>query len=60
MKLALPSREYYLQSNNNAELTAYRRYMGKIVEILGGDRESVNVDLQEIIDLESSLANVIY
>lgn len=54
--LAMPSREYYLKSSN--DLSAYHRYMTQIAILLGADKETASVEMQEVIDFEVSLAKV--
>lgn len=56
LMLALPSREYYMKSNN--ELTAYHRYMTQIAILLGADPDTAATEMQNVIDFEVSLANV--
>lgn len=54
--LALPSREYYVKSGN--DLLAYHRYMTHIAILLGADKDTAAIEMQDVIDFEISLANV--
>lgn len=45
-----------MKSSN--ELLAYHRYMTQIAILLGADKETAAIEMQNVIDFEVSLANV--
>ncbi|XP_047352829.1 neprilysin-1-like isoform X1 [Vespa velutina] len=57
MQLALPSRDYYLKKNSEAELDAYHRYMTNVAVLLGANRENAALEFNRVIALEKQLAN---
>ncbi|XP_028650828.1 endothelin-converting enzyme 2b isoform X1 [Erpetoichthys calabaricus] len=57
--LFLPSRDYYLNKTANEKvLTAYLDYMVELGTLLGGDRNSTRWQMQQILDFETTLANI--
>ncbi|XP_066590529.1 neprilysin-1-like [Prorops nasuta] len=57
MQLGLPSRDYYLKKNSEAELVAYHHYMINVAVLLGADPKTVAVEMDRVILLEKQLAN---
>ncbi|KAI4492198.1 hypothetical protein M0802_010004 [Mischocyttarus mexicanus] len=57
MQLALPSRDYYLKKNSEAELKAYHRYMTNVAVLLGANPDTAAYELNRVITLEKKLAN---
>uniref|UniRef100_A0A0A9W738 Membrane metallo-endopeptidase-like 1 n=3 Tax=Lygus hesperus TaxID=30085 RepID=A0A0A9W738_LYGHE len=58
MSLALPSKDYYLKTNTDADyLGAYHRYMTEIAVLLGANRSTAGPELLEVIQFEKRLAN---
>lgn len=57
MQLALPSRDYYLKNNSQAEIEAYYRYMTNVAVLLGARARNAAEELQSVIRLEIQLAN---
>ncbi|XP_053981492.1 neprilysin-1-like [Hylaeus volcanicus] len=55
MQLALPSRDYYSQSE--IELNAYHRYMTSVALLLGANPKTASDELNRVITLEKQLAN---
>lgn len=58
MQLALPSRDYYLKKNSEAELKAYHNYMTNVAILLGAKPLSAAEEFNRVIVLEKQLANV--
>lgn len=59
MSLALPSKDYYLKTNTEADyLGAYHRYMTEVAVLLGANRTTAGPELMEVIKFEKRLANV--
>jgi membrane metallo-endopeptidase-like protein 1 len=58
MKLGLPSREYYLGKGNTKYLGAYRRFMTDVAVRLGADEKYAEQEMEEVLKLETRLANV--
>uniref|UniRef100_A0A8C1HM29 endothelin-converting enzyme 1 n=1 Tax=Cyprinus carpio carpio TaxID=630221 RepID=A0A8C1HM29_CYPCA len=56
--LFLPSRDYYLNKTNEKVLKAYLDYMVELGLLLGGDKNSTRVQMQQILDFETVLANI--
>ncbi|CAJ0916670.1 unnamed protein product [Ranitomeya imitator] len=57
--LGLPSREYYLNKTANEKvLTGYLNFMVQLGVLLGGEENSTRVQMEEILDLETALANI--
>ncbi|KAK1162393.1 endothelin-converting enzyme 2-like isoform X1, partial [Acipenser oxyrinchus oxyrinchus] len=57
--LFLPSRDYYLnQTANEKVLTAYLEYMAELGMLLGGDHNTTRAQMQQILDFETTLANI--
>ncbi|XP_032903922.1 endothelin-converting enzyme 1 isoform X4 [Amblyraja radiata] len=57
--LGLPSRDYYLNKTaNNKILTAYLNYMVELGVLLGGDEASTLAQMQQVLELETALANI--
>ncbi|XP_037318692.1 endothelin-converting enzyme 2b isoform X2 [Pungitius pungitius] len=57
--LFLPSRDYYLNRTANEKvLVAYLDYMVELGTLLGGDRSSTQVQMRQILDFETALANI--
>ncbi|XP_069775199.1 endothelin-converting enzyme 1 isoform X2 [Narcine bancroftii] len=57
--LSLPSRDYYLNKTaNNKVLTAYLNYMVELGVLLGGEEASTQNQMQQVLDLETALANI--
>ncbi|KOB70115.1 Endothelin-converting enzyme 1 [Operophtera brumata] len=50
--LGLPTRDYFLQDSNTAYLSAYRTYLVKIAQLLGGDPVKVERSASELIEFE--------
>uniref|UniRef100_A0A8C2X5S6 endothelin-converting enzyme 1 n=1 Tax=Cyclopterus lumpus TaxID=8103 RepID=A0A8C2X5S6_CYCLU len=57
--LFLPSRDYYLNRTANEKvLVAYLDYMVELGRLLGGERSSTQILMQQILDFETALANI--
>ncbi|KAG9260766.1 endothelin-converting enzyme 1 [Astyanax mexicanus] len=57
--LGLPSREYYLNKTANEKyLKAYLGFLVELGVLLGGSEETSRRMMQEIVDFETSLANI--
>ncbi|XP_053246690.1 endothelin-converting enzyme 2 isoform X2 [Podarcis raffonei] len=57
--LFLPSRDYYLNKTANEKvLAAYLDYMVELGMLLGGARASTEEQMQQVLDLETELANL--
>ncbi|XP_058857815.1 endothelin-converting enzyme 1-like isoform X2 [Acipenser ruthenus] len=57
--LGLPSRDYYLNKTVNEKiLTAYLNFMVELGVLLGGEEASTRGQMQQILDLETALANI--
>lgn len=57
--LFLPSRDYYLNRTANEKvLVAYLDYMVELGMLLGGERGSTQVQMQQILEFETALANI--
>ncbi|KAM8822169.1 LOW QUALITY PROTEIN: endothelin-converting enzyme 2b [Synchiropus picturatus] len=57
--LFLPSRDYYLNRTANQKvLLAYLDYMVELGTLLGGERAATRQQMQQILDFETSLANI--
>ncbi|MGH0130811.1 UNVERIFIED_CONTAM: hypothetical protein FKN15_071478 [Acipenser sinensis] len=57
--LFLPSRDYYLNKTANEKvLTAYLEYMAELGMLLGGDHNTTQAQMQQILDFETTLANI--
>lgn len=57
--LALPSRDYYLKSSSEGDLTAYHKYMTQTAILMGADAEVADIELGKVVKFEQLLANVI-
>lgn len=57
MQFALPSRDYYLKKNSEAELKAYHRYMTNVAVLLGANPDTAAYEFNRVIALEKKLAN---
>ncbi|MBZ3881225.1 Endothelin-converting enzyme 2 [Sciurus carolinensis] len=57
--LFLPSRDYYLNRTANEKvLTAYLDYMEELGILLGGQPTSTREQMQQVLELETQLANI--
>ncbi|KAK5868169.1 hypothetical protein PBY51_009207 [Eleginops maclovinus] len=57
--LFLPSRDYYLNKTANEKvLVAYLDYMVELGMLLGGERSSTLIQMQQILEFETALANI--
>ncbi|XP_051895036.1 endothelin-converting enzyme 1-like isoform X2 [Pristis pectinata] len=57
--ISLPSRDYYLNKTANSKvLTAYFNYMVDLGMLLGGEEASTRAQMQQVLDLETTLANI--
>ncbi|KAG7225926.1 hypothetical protein INR49_018527 [Caranx melampygus] len=57
--LFLPSRDYYLNKTTNEKvLAAYLDYMVELGMLLGGERTSTQLQMQQILEFETALANI--
>eukprot|EP00064_Thunnus_orientalis_P020848 superscaffoldBa00005980_g20998 len=57
--LFLPSRDYYLNKTANEKvLLAYLDYMVELGMLLGGERAATHLQMQQILDFETALANI--
>ncbi|KAM9443761.1 endothelin-converting enzyme 1 [Clarias gariepinus] len=57
--LGLPSREYYLNKTANEKyLDAYLNFLVELGVLLGGSEETSRTLMQEIVDFETTLANI--
>nr|XP_046198520.1 endothelin-converting enzyme 1-like isoform X1 [Oncorhynchus gorbuscha] len=57
--LGLPSRDYYLNKTANAKyLNAYLDFLVELGVLLGGSEETSRSLMQEIVDFETTLANI--
>ncbi|XP_056158201.1 endothelin-converting enzyme 1 isoform X2 [Lampris incognitus] len=57
--LGLPSRDYYLNKTANQKyLTAYLDFLVELGVLLGGSEETSRSLMQEIVDFETTLANI--
>ncbi|NWX94391.1 ECE2 enzyme, partial [Nothoprocta pentlandii] len=57
--LFLPSRDYYLNKTANEKvLAAYLDYMVELGMLLGGAKEPTQLQMQQVLDLETQLANI--
>ncbi|XP_031159669.1 endothelin-converting enzyme 2b isoform X1 [Sander lucioperca] len=57
--LFLPSRDYYLNKTANEKvLVAYLDYMVELGTLLGGERSTTLLLMQQILDFETALANI--
>nr|XP_046246021.1 endothelin-converting enzyme 2b isoform X3 [Scatophagus argus] len=57
--LFLPSRDYYLNKTANEKvLAAYLDYMVELGMLLGGERSSTQLQMQQILEFETALANI--
>ncbi|KAM6970673.1 endothelin-converting enzyme 2b [Aplochiton taeniatus] len=57
--LFLPSRDYYLNKTANEKvLKAYLVYMVELGQLMGGEKNSTQLQMQQILDFETELANI--
>ncbi|XP_055369767.1 endothelin-converting enzyme 2b isoform X2 [Betta splendens] len=57
--LFLPSRDYYLNKTANEKvLMAYLDYMVELGMLLGGEKSSTQLQMQQILEFETALANI--
>ncbi|NWJ03054.1 ECE2 enzyme, partial [Crypturellus undulatus] len=57
--LFLPSRDYYLNKTANEKvLAAYLDYMVELGMLLGGAKEPTQLQMQQVLDFETQLANI--
>uniref|UniRef100_A0AAX7V5V0 Endothelin-converting enzyme 1 n=1 Tax=Astatotilapia calliptera TaxID=8154 RepID=A0AAX7V5V0_ASTCA len=57
--LGLPSRDYYLNKTANEKyLTAYLNFLVELGVLLGGTKESSRAMMEEVLDFETTLANI--
>ncbi|KAK2531109.1 hypothetical protein Q9966_008956 [Columba livia] len=57
--LFLPSRDYYLNKTaNDRVLAAYLDYMVELGTLLGGTPEPTRLQMQQVLDFETQLANI--
>ncbi|KAL1137603.1 hypothetical protein AAG570_009299 [Ranatra chinensis] len=58
MSLGLPSRDYFLKQNNEADyLAAYHKFMTEIAVLLGANASTAGTELLKVIQFEKRLAN---
>lgn len=58
MPLGLPSREYFLKDSSEKERKAYLKLMVEVAILFGADREIAEIDMTDVLDLETKIANV--
>lgn len=58
MPLGLPSREYFLKDSSEKERKAYLKLMTEIAVLFGAEREISEIDMADVLDLETKIANV--
>lgn len=58
MQLGLPSREYFLKESSERERKAYLKLMIEIAVLFGSEREIAEIDMADVLDLETKIANV--
>ncbi|XP_013888080.1 endothelin-converting enzyme 2, partial [Austrofundulus limnaeus] len=57
--LFLPSRDYYLNKTaNDKVLVAYLDYLVELGTLLGGEKNSTRLQMQQILEFETALANI--
>ncbi|XP_027901030.1 endothelin-converting enzyme 2b isoform X1 [Xiphophorus couchianus] len=57
--LFLPSRDYYLNKTANEKvLAAYLDYMVELGTLLGGEKSTTQLQMQQILEFETALANI--
>uniref|UniRef100_A0A3P8W4K6 Endothelin-converting enzyme 1 n=2 Tax=Cynoglossus semilaevis TaxID=244447 RepID=A0A3P8W4K6_CYNSE len=57
--LGLPSRDYYLNKTANEKyLSAYLSFLTELGVLLGGSKETSQTLMEEIVDFETTLANI--
>ena len=52
------SREAYLRGQSGLEVRAYRAMLARLLEQLGADPTTAQMDARDIVDFETQLANV--
>lgn len=57
MPLGLPSREYFLKDSSERERKAYLKLMVEVAILFGADREIAEIDMVDVLDLETKIAN---
>ncbi|XP_035206778.1 neprilysin-1-like isoform X1 [Stegodyphus dumicola] len=57
MTFGLPSREYFLKDSSERERKAYLKLMVEIATLYGAERETAEIDMSDVLDLEIRLAN---
>ena len=58
MPLGLPSREYFLKESSEKERKAYLKLMVEVAILFGAEREIAEIDMADVLDLETKIANV--
>lgn len=56
--LGLPDRDYYLQKDHAAKLTAYREHLVRLFGLLGNDPKTAARRAKDVITIETALARV--
>ncbi|XP_070560604.1 endothelin-converting enzyme homolog isoform X2 [Ptychodera flava] len=56
--LVLPSRDYYLKNDSKEVTDAYLKYMMTVATLMGADLNETQPLMQEILDLETEVANI--
>lgn len=54
----MPSREYYLQDHDSVDVKAYSKYMCDVALLLGANPDTVEAEMQKVLDFEMKIANV--
>lgn len=56
--LGLPHRNYYLDSDFSTEFNAYKTFIKEIAVYLGADLQTVDQDVNDVMEFETYMANV--
>ncbi|XP_052270674.1 neprilysin-1-like isoform X2 [Dreissena polymorpha] len=55
--LGMPSRDYYLHDTDSPDVKAYLRYMSDVAVLMGADRQTVEAEMQKVLEFETAIAN---
>lgn len=56
--LGMPSREYYLHDRDSVDVKAYLKYMCDIAVLMGANPNTIEAEMQQVLQFETHIANV--
>lgn len=56
--LGLPDRDYYFDESKEKELTEYQKYISKIIQLAGSDKDAAELASSSVFEFEKALAAI--